>query len=125
MKTCPAPEVIPFRVGQRLSTLEREAIRQTLLAVGGNREAAASILGIGKATLYRRLREMEADAEKDAERDKTTSEKGNTEKAKLKEAKLEEAKLEEAKSKKVEARAGREPPRGDDSKGDDSKGDGP
>ncbi len=64
----PAPEVIPFRVGQRLSTLEREAIRQTLLAVGGNREAAASILGIGKATLYRRLREMEADAAKEAER---------------------------------------------------------
>jgi hypothetical protein len=26
--------------------------------VGGNRDAAASVLGIGVATLYRRLREM-------------------------------------------------------------------
>ena len=34
-------------------------IRQTLAAVEGNREVAASILGIGVATLYRRLREME------------------------------------------------------------------
>lgn len=27
--------------------------------MGGNREAAASLLGIGVATLYRRLKEME------------------------------------------------------------------
>ena len=51
--------VIRFEVGQSLSALEREAILRTLEAVGGNREAAASILGIGTATLYRRLKEME------------------------------------------------------------------
>ena len=51
-------EPIPFEVGQSLASLEREAIRLTLEAVAGNREAAASILGIGVATLYRRLKEM-------------------------------------------------------------------
>lgn len=50
--------VIRFEVGQSLEILEREAIRRTLDLVGGNREAAASLLGIGLATLYRRLREM-------------------------------------------------------------------
>jgi len=49
---------IHFEVGQSLASLELEAIRRTLQAVGGNREAAASILGIGVATLYRRLKEM-------------------------------------------------------------------
>ncbi|MHC5011766.1 MAG: sigma-54-dependent transcriptional regulator, partial [Planctomycetota bacterium] len=55
--------VIRFEVGQSLEILEREAIRRTLEAVGGNREAAASILGIGLATLYRRLREIEDTSE--------------------------------------------------------------
>jgi two-component system response regulator HydG len=67
----PTPErrpVIRFEVGQSLETLEREAIRRTLDAVGGNREAAASILGIGLATLYRRLREM-GDSEEDAQQE--------------------------------------------------------
>jgi len=54
---------IQFEVGQSLAALEREAIRRTLEAVGGNREAAASILGIGVATLYRRLKEMGEGAE--------------------------------------------------------------
>jgi len=49
---------IRFEVGQSLAALEREAIQRTLDAVGGNREAAASILGIGVATLYRRLKEI-------------------------------------------------------------------
>ena len=55
--------VIRFEVGQSLETLEREAISRTLEAVGGKREVAASILGIGLATLYRRLREMGDDVE--------------------------------------------------------------
>jgi DNA-binding NtrC family response regulator len=50
---------IPFRVGQPLGDLEREAIQRTLKAVGGDKEAAAKILGIGVATLYRRLKDME------------------------------------------------------------------
>jgi DNA-binding NtrC family response regulator len=52
--------VIRFEVGQSLEVLEHEAIRRTLEAVDGNREAAATILGIGLATLYRRLKEMDA-----------------------------------------------------------------
>ena len=36
------------------------AIRQTLKKTGGDKEVAARILGIGLATLYRRLKEMEA-----------------------------------------------------------------
>jgi len=55
----PHMEEIPFRVGQALADLEREAIQRTLRAVGGDKDAAAKILGIGVATLYRRLKEME------------------------------------------------------------------
>ena len=54
---------IPFRVGQSLADLEREAILRTLKAVDGDKDAAARILGIGVATLYRRLKEMEEPAE--------------------------------------------------------------
>jgi len=56
------PDMIPFRVGQPLAELEREAILRTLRAVGGDKDAAAKILGIGVATLYRRLKEMEEGA---------------------------------------------------------------
>ncbi len=52
-------ERIPFRVGQSLADLERDAIASTLRAVGGDKDAAAKILGIGVATLYRRLKEMD------------------------------------------------------------------
>jgi len=55
----PPTEGIPFRVGQPLAELEREAIQRTLRAVSGDKDAAAKILGIGVATLYRRLKEME------------------------------------------------------------------
>ena len=50
---------IAFRVGQSLAELERDAILQTLRAVAGDKDAAAKILGIGVATLYRRLKEMD------------------------------------------------------------------
>ncbi len=67
----PSSGVIRFEVGQSLAALEREAIVRTLEAVGGNREAAASVLGIGTATLYRRLKEMDeseaAEPDPDAE----------------------------------------------------------
>jgi len=53
-----APDSIPFRVGQSLTELEREAILRTLRAVNGDKDAAAQILGIGVATLYRRIKEM-------------------------------------------------------------------
>jgi len=43
--------------GVGLDTLEKEAIRQTLAMTGGNREQAATMLGIGERTLYRKLKE--------------------------------------------------------------------
>jgi two-component system response regulator HydG len=43
--------------GVGLDKLEKEAIRQTLAMTGGNREQAATLLGIGERTLYRKLKE--------------------------------------------------------------------
>ncbi|MEE8106854.1 MAG: sigma-54 dependent transcriptional regulator [Planctomycetota bacterium] len=63
---------IPFRVGQALVDLEREAIQRTLRAVDGDKEAAANILGIGVATLYRRLKDMDADREREKEPEDAT-----------------------------------------------------
>jgi len=42
-----------------IKELEREAIRQTLDKVGGNRREAAKSLGIGERTLYRKLKEYD------------------------------------------------------------------
>ncbi|MGO9112796.1 MAG: helix-turn-helix domain-containing protein, partial [Thermoguttaceae bacterium] len=44
-----------------LADVERDHIQRVLSAVEGNRAEAASILGIGEATLYRRLREAHHD----------------------------------------------------------------
>ncbi len=44
--------------GVGLDKLEKEAIRQTLAMTGGNREQAATLLGIGERTLYRKLKEF-------------------------------------------------------------------
>jgi transcriptional regulator with PAS, ATPase and Fis domain len=44
-----------------LADVERDHIRRVLLAVDGNRAEAAKILGIGEATLYRRLREAQTE----------------------------------------------------------------
>jgi DNA-binding NtrC family response regulator len=43
-----------------LRELEREAIRNAIAASGGNMSAAAKILGVSRATLYRRLHEERA-----------------------------------------------------------------
>jgi len=61
-------DTIPFRVGQALADLEREAIQRTLRATSGDKDAAAKILGIGVATLYRRLKEMEGSEEPESEK---------------------------------------------------------
>jgi two-component system response regulator HydG len=53
-------EDIVFKVGASLEEIERLAIRQTLRKTGGDKELTARILGIGLATLYRRLKEMDA-----------------------------------------------------------------
>lgn len=44
-------------VGRPLSELERLFIAETLKTTGGNREEAASMLGIGERTLYRKIKE--------------------------------------------------------------------
>ncbi|MEW5934088.1 MAG: helix-turn-helix domain-containing protein, partial [Bacillota bacterium] len=41
-----------------LAELEDEAIRQALVQTGGNKTQAAALLGIGRTTLWRRLRTM-------------------------------------------------------------------
>lgn len=43
--------------GTPLEQLEKRAIRETLRLTGGNREQAATMLGIGERTLYRKLKE--------------------------------------------------------------------
>jgi DNA-binding NtrC family response regulator len=76
-----AGSVIRWEVGQSLAALEREAICRTLEAVGGNREAAASILGIGVATLYRRLKEMGDEEAASEEGDGAADEEARAEEA--------------------------------------------
>jgi len=41
--------------GITMEEAERELIKNTLATVGGNREEAAKMLGIGERTLYRKL----------------------------------------------------------------------
>jgi len=43
--------------GMSIEEAEKELIRNTLQMVGGNREQAAGILGIGERTLYRKIKE--------------------------------------------------------------------
>jgi transcriptional regulator of acetoin/glycerol metabolism len=45
-----------------LETAEREAIIKALDAASGNKSEAAEMLGIGRTTLYRRLRQLGLDA---------------------------------------------------------------
>lgn len=54
-----APASGSFPVGTTLREVEREMIRQTLASVNGNRKEAASLLGIGERTLYRKITEYE------------------------------------------------------------------
>jgi len=44
-------------VAQATEKAEKEAIQETLLKAGGNREKAAELLGIGRTTLYRKLKQ--------------------------------------------------------------------
>lgn len=46
-------------VGKPLSEIERLFIIETLQQTGGNREAAAEMLGIGQRTLYRKIKEYD------------------------------------------------------------------
>jgi DNA-binding NtrC family response regulator len=51
--------IVPFRVGMSFEELEKQAIQRTLAGVQGNRRKAASILGIGERTLYRKLKQYD------------------------------------------------------------------
>jgi two-component system response regulator HydG len=44
-------------VGRPLEEVEKLYIAETLKATGGNREEAATLLGIGERTLYRKIKE--------------------------------------------------------------------
>jgi DNA-binding NtrC family response regulator len=55
----PADDHIVLPVGVSMEEIERMAILQTLKKTGGDKELTARLLGIGLATLYRRLKDME------------------------------------------------------------------
>lgn len=49
------------RVGMTMSEIERRAIEETLRVCGGDKPACARMLGIGLRTLYRKLKQYEAE----------------------------------------------------------------
>ena len=55
----PAPGGMDNLVGISIEAAEKELIRNTLKLVDGNREQAATILGIGERTLYRKIKEYD------------------------------------------------------------------
>jgi two-component system response regulator HydG len=55
----PEDDMIVLPVGSSMEEIERQAIVQTLRKTGGDKELTARLLGIGLATLYRRLKEMD------------------------------------------------------------------
>jgi two-component system response regulator HydG len=58
------PEGRTGLAGVSLTDAEKELIRNTLAIVGGNRQQAARMLGIGERTLYRKIREYGLSEEK-------------------------------------------------------------
>ena len=50
-----APTSPSLVAGMTIEEAERDLIKSTLATVGGNREEAAKMLGIGERTLYRKL----------------------------------------------------------------------
>jgi DNA-binding NtrC family response regulator len=51
----------PTKATEALSTLEREHVLEVLERVGGNKMAAARILGVSRRALYRRLERYSED----------------------------------------------------------------
>jgi DNA-binding NtrC family response regulator len=58
--TPPSGPSFEVRIGASLERIERELITRTLVAFGGNKSRAASVLGISLRTLYNRLAELTA-----------------------------------------------------------------
>ncbi|MFL5577318.1 MAG: sigma 54-interacting transcriptional regulator [Gemmatimonadaceae bacterium] len=57
----PPPNVVTITPGMTMAAIERAAIEAALKETRGNRRKAADLLGIGERTLYRKLREYEAE----------------------------------------------------------------
>lgn len=55
----PPPGSLASLAGKPLTEVERLCIAETLRLTGGNREEAASMLGIGERTLYRKIKEYQ------------------------------------------------------------------
>ena len=58
----PPPNVVTIAPGMTMAEIERTAIEAALKETRGNRRKAAALLQIGERTLYRKLREYEAEA---------------------------------------------------------------
>jgi DNA-binding NtrC family response regulator len=58
----PPPNVVTITPGMTMAEIERTAIEAALKETRGNRRKAAELLQIGERTLYRKLREYEAEA---------------------------------------------------------------
>jgi DNA-binding NtrC family response regulator len=67
----PEDDQISIPVGASMEQIERLAITQTLNKTGGDKELTARLLGIGLATLYRRLKEMEVKESSAENKDET------------------------------------------------------
>jgi DNA-binding NtrC family response regulator len=50
-------DVVVFKPGVTIQTMEKDAIVAALKSVGGNRRKAAEMLGMGERTLYRKIKE--------------------------------------------------------------------
>jgi DNA-binding NtrC family response regulator len=57
----PVPNTVTVTPGMTMAEIERRSIEAALKETRGNRRRAAELLGIGERTLYRKLREYEAD----------------------------------------------------------------
>lgn len=63
------PSVITLGAGMTMAEIERVAIQSALRESAGNRRKAAEQLGIGERTLYRKLREYDAEGESNGDED--------------------------------------------------------
>ena len=57
-----ARQLLTFRVGTPLHEMEREMILATLAHAGGDKALTATLLGVGRRTIYRKLDEYQSDA---------------------------------------------------------------
>lgn len=56
-----APQLLTFKVGTPMHAVEREMILATLAHAGGDKALTATLLGVGRRTIYRKLDEYQTD----------------------------------------------------------------